>query len=133
MGLTPDIRFPSVIDSKPDPSKTYRLDLETGEIGEQIDGYAAIQQFISKAIQTIRFQYPIYSDDYGCEMVLLLGRGFSEGFIKVEMMRMITEALIYDERIERVYDFEITSVQEEVNIAFKVDTVEGIISYRGVM
>lgn len=133
MGLIPDIRFPSIIDSKPEPSKTYRFDLETGEIGEQIDGYAAIQQFISKAIQTIRFHYPIYSDDYGCEIEHLLGKGFSEGFIKVEMVRMITEALIYDERIERVYDFDITSVHDEVNIAFKVDTIEGIISYRGVV
>ncbi|NIK67105.1 MULTISPECIES: DUF2634 domain-containing protein [unclassified Paenibacillus] len=133
MGLTPDIGFPDVIVKKKPVLRTYSLDLETGEIGRQIDGLDAIKQFVHKAIQTIRFAYPIYSQDYGCEVQLMLGKAYTQGFIQVEMSRMITEALVYDERINRVYDFEILWENDEVKAAFKVDSTSGLIRYEGVL
>ncbi|MDQ0112321.1 DUF2634 domain-containing protein [Paenibacillus harenae] len=133
MGLTPDIGFPDVIVQKKPVLRTYSLDLETGEIGRQIDGLEAVKQFIHKAIQTIRYAYPIYSNDYGCEVQLMLGKAYSQGFIQVEMIRMITEALIYDERINRVYEFEIEWENDEVKASFLVDSTLGMIRYEGVL
>lgn len=133
MGLTPDIGFPDVIVQKKPVLRTYSLDLETGEIGRQIDGLEAVKQFIHKAIQTIRFAYPIYSNDYGCEVQLMLGKAYSQGFIQVEMIRMITEALIYDERINRVYEFGIEWENDEVKASFLVDSTLGMIRYEGVL
>lgn len=133
MALTPDIGFPDIIVQKKPVLRTYSLDLETGEIGRQIDGMDAIKQFIHKAIQTIRFAYPIYSNDYGCEVQLMLGKAYSQGFIQVEMIRMITEALVYDERINRVYEFEIEWVNDEVKASFFVDSTLGLIRYEGVL
>ncbi|MGC5326428.1 DUF2634 domain-containing protein [Brevibacillus sp. SYSU BS000544] len=133
MGLSPNIHFPTILDTQPQPSKTYKLDIETGEIGEKLDGRKAIEQFITKAIHTIRHHFSIYSDDYGCEIKNLFGKGFSDRFIKTEIVRMVTEAIIYDDRIDRVYDFEIVPDNDEVYISFSVDTVEGIIPYKGVM
>ncbi|MDQ0060128.1 DUF2634 domain-containing protein [Paenibacillus harenae] len=133
MGLTPDIGFPDVIVQKKPVLRTYSLDLETGEIGRQIDGLEAVKQFIHKAIQTIRYAYPIYSNDYGCEVQLMLGKAYSQGFIQVEMIRMITEALIYDERINRVYEFEIEWENDEVKVSFLVDSTLGMIRYEGVL
>lgn len=133
MGLTPDIDFPAVIVKKKPVLRTYSLDLETGEIGRQIDGIEAIKQFIHKAIQTIRFNYPIYSNDYGCEILYLLGKSYTPGFIQVEMIRMITEALIYDERISRVFDFTIELSNDEARIAFQTETTQGLIRYEGVL
>lgn len=133
MGLEPAISFPVIYDEQIQPSRTYSFDMETGEIGPQIDGYAAIVQFITKAVHTIRYQSPIYSGDYGCEIQNLLGRGFSERFIKAGIIRMIREALIYDDRIERVYDFEMEPVGDDIFITFKVDTVEGMVNYKGLI
>ncbi|WP_139491794.1 DUF2634 domain-containing protein [Brevibacillus dissolubilis] len=133
MGLAPKIAFPTSVNDRVQPSKTYHLDIETGEITQMVDGLEAIQQFITKAVHTIRYHFPIYSHDYGCEIKNLLGRGFSERFIKSEIVRMITEALIYDDRIEKVYDFDITSEEDSVYVAFQVMTSEGTINYKGVI
>jgi phage baseplate assembly protein W len=131
MALTPAIEFPAAIQRKRPALRTYRLDFETGEIGGRIDGTEAIRQLIHKAVQTIRYQYPIYSEDYGCEIRHLLGKPYSQGFIQVEMVRMIVEALVYDERIERAYDFTIHAEDDEVYVAFSADTVQGTIRYEG--
>jgi len=133
MGLEPKLSFPKLVESPRQPSRTYRLDMETGEITSQIDGREAIEQFITKAILTIRYHFPIYSADYGCEIQSLFGRGFHERMIRSEIVRMIQEAILYDDRIERVYDFDMSAVNGEVHITFQVDTIEGIISYKGVI
>ncbi|WP_139489374.1 DUF2634 domain-containing protein [Brevibacillus dissolubilis] len=133
MALEPDLVFPQIIENVRQPSKTYQLDIETGEITARIDGRQAIEQFITKAIHTIRFHVPIYSPDYGCEIQSLFGRGFSERFIRAEIVRMVTEALIYDDRIERVSDFEVKAEADEVYLSFRVDTVEGVIHYKEVI
>ena len=45
--------------------------------------------------------------------------------MEAEIMRVTTEAIIYDERINRVSDFTIEVQGDKVNISFKVDSVEG--------
>jgi phage baseplate assembly protein W len=109
------------------PSRTYSLNFDTGEIGGIIDGYAAIEQFIRKAIATPRFHYPIYSDDYGCEIESLIGQDISQELLEQEVERFITEALIYDERIAAVSGFEITRDSEKLYVSFLVTTIDGLI------
>ena len=43
------------------PSKTYRIDFQTGRISGTVDGRDAMVQAIRKILQTERFQYLIYS------------------------------------------------------------------------
>lgn len=130
--ILPQVEYPDIITSIVEPSKTYKLDLITGTISHQIDGYEALKQFISKSINTIRFNYLIYSvtddDDYGCEIKSLFGKGFTDGFIESEIIRMVTEAIIYDDRISNVYDFTVSNIDDGVFVSFSVDTVEGIMS-----
>ncbi|MGE5704736.1 MAG: DUF2634 domain-containing protein [Clostridia bacterium] len=133
MGLEPKLSFPKLTTVTQQPSRTYRLDLETGEISGLIDGKEAIEQFISKAILTIRYNFPIYSADYGCEIQSLFGRGFHERMIRAEIVRMIQEAIMYDDRIKHVSEFDMTADNDEVSVSFQVDTVEGIINYKGVI
>lgn len=133
MGLTPNIRIPELYRSEIQPSKTYALDLNTGEIRGFIDRREAIQQFIRKAIITPRYDHLVYTPNYGCEIRSLIGKGYSNPFIEAEIVRMVTEALIYDERINRIYDFEINIVNEEVYINLAVDTVEGTLNIREVI
>lgn len=128
MALTPDITIPVGIQDTLQPSRTYALDFDTGEIKGMIDGRKAIEQFIHKAITTIRFAHPIYTDSYGCEVKTMLGRGFTDSFLRSEVKRMITEALIYDSRISKVYNFDIKPNGDEIRVSFWVDTIEGVIN-----
>jgi hypothetical protein len=123
--ITPDIQIPDIIEAEQQPSRTYKIDFDTGRIGGIIDGREAIEQFIIKTIRTARYRYLIYSDDVGCEIEDLIGSDISWELFKSECMRTITEALIYDDRINRVYDFSFRQEEDGVYIDFSVDTVEG--------
>jgi hypothetical protein len=125
MALTPNITVPKITTLEIQPSKTYSLDFDTGEIKGKVDNRKAVEQFIRKAIVTLRFIHPIYTDAYACEVRNLAGKGFSDAFIKSEIKRMVTEAIIYDSRISSVYDFNIKINGDDVFIGFWVDTVEG--------
>ena len=54
-----------------------------------VSGNEAIRVWVYKAIKTTRYQYEIYSWDYGCEIESLLGQGFRLGFIESETKRFI--------------------------------------------
>lgn len=84
------------------PSKTWALDFATGRIGSNIDGDQALRQFIIKTIMTERSRYVIYTDDYGCELRDLIGADYTPALLDSEIPRMVTEALIYDDRIDDV-------------------------------
>lgn len=110
---------------KTSPTKTYRFDFETGELTKYIDEEPAIRQFVRKALMTSRFRYIIYSDDYGNELIDLIGEDVSRGYIETEAPRMIEEALIYDDRVEEVTDFQLEFEGDKLYIDFKVVFVDG--------
>ncbi|MBG9774210.1 DUF2634 domain-containing protein [Brevibacillus laterosporus] len=129
MALSPLQRLEDrVIQSEPEvqPSLTYSLDFDTGGIGGMIDGETAVRQFIRKAIITARFRFPIYDGEYGCELVDLIGQDLPIELLRSEIPRVITEALIYADRIDDVYDFEIERGADKLTVSFYVDTTDGL-------
>jgi phage baseplate assembly protein W len=130
MALTPDnntelldqVDEETADDSTADlePSLTYELNFYDGTIGDLIDGTDALKQFIYKAIITARSRYLIYTDDYGCELEDLLGGTLTPSLLETEVERMVTEALIYDDRIDDVTDIESTQVGDTLTISFTV-------------
>lgn len=113
----------------PLPSRTYVLNFETGQIIEkEIDGKEAIIQFIHKAIQTARYRYLIYNSQYGCEIESLLGQNISPQLLKSEIARVITEALLEDDRIHAVEQFQIVRDSDKLFVTFTVITSEGAIT-----
>ncbi|GIP54511.1 DUF2634 domain-containing protein [Paenibacillus vini] len=112
----------------PTPSRTYSLDLESGEVAERmVDGKEAVCQSIRKAIQTARYRYLIYNGQYGCELESLLGQDISQQLLKSEITRVITEALLEDDRIQEVWNFQIARDNDKLFVTFTVQTSEGII------
>lgn len=112
----------------PAPSRTYQLDFESGEItGRKIDGEPALRQFIRKAMITARYRYLIYSSEYGCELESLLGQDISQELLKSEIQRVITEALIVDDRVVSVKEFDIVRESDRLFVTFQVNTSEGTI------
>lgn len=109
------------------PSHTYNLEYDRdGEIRGYCDELKAMRQAIYKIINTERYQYLIYSWNYGIELADLFGKPIP--FVYAELQRRIEEALLADDRIRKVYDFAFSNLGGDVLVKFNVDTVYGTVS-----
>ncbi len=106
------------------PTLTYKMDNDQGKIAGRAEGLEAVRQAVYKILQTERYEYPIYSGDYGIELKDLYGQPVS--YVCPELERRITEALLWDSRIESVDNFRFdTSKKGIVTVSFTVGTVFG--------
>lgn len=105
------------------PSKTYRLDINNGVVDGFLDDLSAIEQGIYKILNTERYDYLIYSWNYGSELSQLFGQPIP--FVYSELERLISEALLQDNRIFKVENFEFSSIKNSVSVKFTAITTEG--------
>ena len=106
------------------PSKNYQLHIENNVIGGFCDGIEAMKQVIFKIINTERYENIIYSWNYGIELSDLFGEPVT--YVCPEVQRRITEALVQDDRINSVDNFEFdTTKKRTVAVTFTVHTVFG--------
>lgn len=105
------------------PSRTWRLDVDRGRVAGMIDGLDAVRQAVFKIFQTERFRHLIYDADYGAELAGLIGR--DPALVRSELRRRITEALIQDDRINEVTDFQIVFSGGEAVVQFTVGSTFG--------
>lgn len=107
-----------------EPSKNYKMNLTNKFINGNCDELEAMKQVIYKILNTERYQYIIYSWNYGIETLDLFGEPVS--YVCPEIERRITEALLQDDRIEAVDSFEFDySNKGKVHVKFKVHTIYG--------
>lgn len=111
-------------------SKTYKLDLDKKRITGYIDREEAIKQYIQKLLMTERVTYSVYGTEeginYGVELQRFIGQNIS--FIKSDIERTISEALLQDERILQVTDFVIGELNRDMlDVSFTVSTVFGTV------
>lgn len=108
-----------------------RMTYTTGEsesddrINGYTDGLDAVLQSVYLILSTERYQFIIYSWDYGVELLDLFGKPMP--YVMSELPRRITEALTQDDRITDVVDFEFEIKGKELLATFKVVTDIGII------
>lgn len=105
------------------PSRTWRLDAETGRIAGKIDGLEAVKQAVFKILQTERYAYMAYSFDYGVELKNLMGQ--SPAYAQSELRRRIAEALLQDARIQNVRDFQFEQTEDSMTVRFTVESSAG--------
>ena len=105
------------------PSRTWRLDAETGRIAGKIDGLEAVKQAVFKILQTERYAYMAYSFDYGVELKNLMGQ--SPAYAQSELRRRIAEALLQDARIQNVRDFQFEQTGDSMTVRFTVESSAG--------
>lgn len=106
------------------PSMTYKMDRTENTVKGYTDGLEAVKQAIYKAIMTERYQYIMYSWNYGIELLDLFGEPVT--YVCPELKRRISEALLYDDRITGVDGFEFYFPEKGVvHVIFVAHTIFG--------
>lgn len=112
-----------IVTEQEQPSLTYRMDVANERIVGKIDGIEAVKQAVYKALSTERYDYLIYSWNYGIETKDLFGRDMD--YCKSELKRRIPEALTQDDRIDSVSDFEFEVDGNKLTVFFVVHSNAG--------
>ena len=105
------------------PSRTYKLDIDKGRIRGMTDEADAMLQAVYLILSVERYQYPIYSFNYGVELADLIGQ--PKDYVMSEAKRRITEALTQDDRIESVDGWAFETTKKSVIVTFTVHTIFG--------
>ena len=125
--MIPDVDiFTEDIEEAEYADETYKIEIRVnGEdrINGVVDEIDAITQAIYLILGTERYEYPIYSWDYGIELIDLIGQPIP--YVMSEISRRVEEALTQDDRIESVKDFEYTKNKGKLHVTFTVVSTTG--------
>lgn len=106
------------------PSKNYKMIIDENYISGYSDDLESMKQVIYKILNTERYQYEIYSWNYGIELKDLIGEPVN--YVCAELERRISEALLQDDRIIGVNNFDFNYENRGVVYAlFTVETIFG--------
>lgn len=107
------------------PSKTYRMHIAEERVdGTITDNLEAVRQAVYKVLNTERYKHVIYSWNYGVELQDLFGKPLP--YVLPEIPRRIREALMQDDRITDVTDFDLSYTKDgDVLAKFVVHTIYG--------
>ena len=105
------------------PTKTYKIDTVNNRISGFVDDLEAMKQAVYLILNSERFLHVIYSWDYGIELMSLYGKPMP--YVISELTRRITEALMEDDRISNVTDFNFEREGNKIHITFVVTTDKG--------
>ena len=107
------------------PTKTYKINVDADRINGYTDDVDALIQAIYLILNTERYEYIIYSWDYGVELVDLYGKPIP--YVIAVLERRITDALIQDNRISEVTNFEFSENKNKIHVKFDVISDAGTI------
>lgn len=107
------------------PSRTFRLDVGRKRVDGEVDGLEAVKQAAYCILSTERFEWLIYSWNYGMELDALFGMPM--GLVKSRIKKRIREALMRDDRIQGVDAFVFEVSGRRLHVGFTVHTVLGVI------
>ncbi len=110
-------------------SKTYKISNNT--IQGYIDEQDALLQAIYKVLNTEKYEYPIYSFNYGIELENLIGQ--DKLYVQMELSRRIKECLLEDERITGVEKFSFVFSGDTILCTFDVESIYGTNTIRKVV
>jgi phage baseplate assembly protein W len=112
--------------------KTYKVetvaDSEEDRINGYIDEIESVKQAIYLILSTERYAHIIYSWDYGIELVDLIGKPIP--YCMAVIPRRVKEALLVDNRIENVTDFQFEHKGTKLHTTFTVVTNIGNVETR---
>ena len=108
------------------PGRTFALNRENGVISGITDGLEAVKQAIYFTLNVERYEYLIYSWNYGVELRDLIGMPVS--YCMAELERRIRGALLQDDRINGVGNFSFETEGRKLHVSFDVHTNLGTVT-----
>lgn len=111
------------------PSLTFKVNDETQRVKGFTDLADALSQAIFHILNIERYQYVIYPQSYGSEIADLIGR--PKDYAASELKRTISEALLQDDRIEAVDNWNFEFGRNTVTASFTVTSIFGEFELRG--
>lgn len=124
-----DDELESDFELEDEPSYTYAMKIPDDEVSEsrfvgKVDDVEAKEQAIMKILNTERYEYEIYSWDYGIELKDLYGMDIP--YVMSELKVRIVDAITADDRFESVDNFTVKQVDKHtIHCTFTVTTTDG--------
>ncbi|MCJ7855099.1 DUF2634 domain-containing protein [Lachnospiraceae bacterium NSJ-143] len=115
--------FISVFKKHKEPSRTYEMDTDRKLIRGFCDGVDSVKQAVYKILKTERYDWLIYSFNYGVELKELFGKQMT--YVTPKIKSRISEALVQDDRIKEVKDFSFEKKKNTLSVEFTVVSTEG--------
>jgi len=126
--MIPNTVTPKILEATIQPSLTYKIDTINKHLSNKIDGKEAVLHAIEKILYTDKYAYEIYDWNYGQQLLKLLGKDMS--FCETEIPRIISEALLQDDRIKEVTDYQFKQTDiNSLTVSFLVKTIFGQLDY----
>lgn len=105
------------------PTNTYRIIIDKDRVSGETDGLEAMKQAVYLILSTERYAYPVFSWNYGVELKDLFGQPTT--YVEAVLEYRIRDALMADERITDVRNFEFSTQKNTVSATFEVVTNQG--------
>lgn len=109
------------IEEKIQPTKTYKI--ENGKIVGFCDDKESLIQTIYFILNSERYTYIVYPNSYGNEILGTIG--MDKDIAESELKRRIKEALIQDDRIKEVANFEFVYGEDSALLKCTVFSIYG--------
>jgi len=114
------------VEFKEESSNTFIANQEAGQIAGMNAGLEAMRQTIEVILTTKRFNYQIYSSNFGIELDDLIGE--EPDYIRSVLPERVRDAFSVDDRILSVQNFVFVFEGDKVTVTFDVITVFGAVS-----
>ena len=108
----------SVFGSASQGSRSWKLGLSEGRLLGKIDGAEALRQSVLVALSTPRYQYPIFSGQFGHELDSLLGKDYD--YLCAAAPALIADALLPDSRVDGVEGVSFERLPDGAAVRFTV-------------
>lgn len=103
---------------------TYTWKIEGNRVAGYTDEIEAMEQAIYLILNTERYKHEIYDWNYGVELADLFGK--DKAYVYSELKRRIKEALLTDNRITDVSNFQFKSTDRDtIHVKFTANTIFG--------
>ncbi len=115
--------LPDGVQIMEEPSLTWGIDRETKRIQGEITGYNSVKQHVDAILHIERFRWQIYLPSSGMQWDGLIGQ--DPGYVAAEVQRRMLDALLMDDRVRGISNFEWTMDGEDFRASVTVNTVYG--------
>jgi hypothetical protein len=122
----PIVNTSTVVTEESVSTSTFGIDFINNRISSMIDGEQAMVQAIGIMLNVARYQWLIYSPNFGSELSSVLGNGSL--VVEALLPNLIQEALSVDDRVLGVSNYTFAVNGDSILVTFTVSTIYGNIN-----